>query len=116
MSRIISLLRQLMIVFLVVIAVFITQAFGYSNNLQAQAEPVTPEATYYQAKGNDTNKIENDNKLVERSRKNLKETADNVREKLNVDEPSDPGTKGFFNSVQEKVEDVLRPITGQEQR
>lgn len=110
MNRIISLLRQIMIIFLVGITVFVIQAFSYSNTLQAQAEPVTPEATSYQVNRNDTN-IE-DKDLV-KSRNNLKETADNVREKIN-NNAGDPAKKDLVNSVQEKIEELVKPITKKE--
>ena len=110
MNKIISLLRQIMIVFLVGITVLLFQAFSYSNTLQAQAEPVTPEATSYQVNRNDTN-IE-DNKLVQ-SRNNLKETAENVREKSNID-ADDSGKKDLANSVQEKIEELVKPLTKKE--
>jgi hypothetical protein len=104
-------LRQILTVFLMGITIFVIQAFGYSNALQAQAEPVTPEATSYQVERNDKDNIKNDNKLVEKSRRNLKETADNVREKLSLDEPLDSG-KEVLKSAQEKVKDVVEPRTG----
>ena len=110
MNRITSLLRQIMIVFLVGITVFVIQAFSYSNTLQAQAEPVTPEATSYQVNRNDTN-IE-DNKLVQ-PKNNLKETVDNVREKSNIDE-GNSGKKDLVNSVQEKIEELVKPVTKKE--
>lgn len=112
MNRIVSLLRQVLTVCLVAIAVFVIQAFSYGNAIQAQAELVTPEASSYQLdKGK--NNISNDN-LLETVKKNLKETADTVREKLNLDEPIDPGTKDFLNSVEERVEETVEPITGTE--
>lgn len=83
-------LRRILTVFLVGLTFFVTQAFGYGA-LQAQAnETVTsPEGIYYKGtpegagRINHNDNIRNDNNLVEQARKNLKETADNVREKVN---------------------------------
>jgi len=101
-------LRKILTVFLVGVTVFVIQAFGFNNASPALAEAVTPEATSYQVERVETKNIKSDNGLIEK----VKEAADNVREKLNLDEPIDPGTKDFLNSAQEKVEDVVKPITG----
>lgn len=112
MDRLISRLRQILIVFLLGLTIFVLQDFGYGI-LPAQAEAVTPEATSYQAKykGSDSG---TDSNLLESAKQNLKATADNVREKLNLDEPIDPGTKEVLNSTQERVEDSVKSITGKE--
>lgn len=106
-------LRQTLIVFLVGMTALVIQGC-FTNPLLAQAEPVTPEATSYQVDNSDRDRLENDNKLVERSRNNLKDTADNVREKLNLDEPVALGTKDFLKSAQKKVEETVKPLTGNE--
>lgn len=82
-------LRQILTVFLVGLTFFVMQAFGYGNGLIAQAEETvqSPVGIYYKGtpsdtssgKSSGTSNIQNDNKLVEKARKNLKETADNVR-------------------------------------
>jgi hypothetical protein len=107
-------LRQALTVFLVGITAFVMQGFAFTNAQLAQAEPVTPEATSYQVDNGDRDRLRNDNKLVERSRNNLKDTADNVREKLNLDEPIE-GTKDFLKSTQKKVEETVKPLTSNEQ-
>lgn len=107
-------LRQVLKVCLVLFTVVAIGTFGYSNLLQAQAEPVTPEATSYQANGTDSVKLKNDNKLGEKSTNPLKEAAENIKEKLNLDEPIDPGTKDFLNSVEKNVEKTVKPVTGNE--
>jgi hypothetical protein len=112
MNRLISWLRQTLIIFLVAISVFVFQDFGYGR--LAQAEPVTPEARSYQAAGDRTTQIERDNQFVEKPISNLKEAAENIKEKLNLDEPIDPGTKEFFNSTKEKAAKAVKP-TGKEQ-
>lgn len=50
--------------------------------------------------------ISDDSNVIQRA-------ADNVREKLNLDEPVPQSTKDFLNDVQQKVDDVVAPITGQ---
>ncbi len=60
----------------------------------------------------DRNVLRNDNELVENSKNSLKSTADNIREKLNLDEPLPRSTKEFLKSTEEKVEETVKPITG----
>ncbi|HEY9781160.1 MAG TPA: hypothetical protein V6D09_13595 [Leptolyngbyaceae cyanobacterium] len=103
-------LRKILTVFLVGVTVFVIQTFGFINASPALAEAVTPEATSYQVDQVETKNIKKDNGLIEK----VKETADNVREKLNLDEPIDPGTKEVFNSVEKQVEKTVKPITGKE--
>ena len=103
-------LRKILTVFLVGVTFFVIQAAGFSNASPALAEAVTPEATSYQVERVETNNIKSDNGLIEK----VKEAADNVREKLNLDEPIDPGTKEVFNSVEKRVEETVKPITGKE--
>jgi hypothetical protein len=117
MNRIISWLpnfnlHKILTVFLVGIAFLVMQAFSYGNQLQAQAKPLTPEASAYEVDKSDTELIKNDNDLVGESQRNLKDTADNVREKLNLDQPIYPGTKEFLNDVQESVKDATKALTG----
>ncbi|OWY65866.1 hypothetical protein B7486_39585 [cyanobacterium TDX16] len=111
MSKLVSLFRRVTIVFLVGLTVFVLQ--GYNSNLSARAETVTPEARAYQAKqpGTELNR----GNPIEKAKESLKETAENVREKLNLDEPLDPGTKEVLNSAQKNVEKTVKPITGKEQ-
>ena len=102
--------HQILTVVLVGVTVFVIQAFGFINASPALAEAVTPEATSYQVDQVETKNIKKDNGLIEK----VKETADTVREKLNLDEPIDPGTKEVFNSVEKQVEKTVKPITGKE--
>ena len=91
---------------------------GYGNQFQALAsEPLTPEATSYQVDRTDIvhgkNKVEDEgSKLVDNSQNKIKGIADNVREKLNLDEPLPASTKKFLNQVEDKVDDAVEPITG----
>lgn len=119
-------LRRILTVFLVGFAFFIGTAFDqYGNQLQAQAEPVTPEATKYQVErsatqlrvdaqdakekaqdaaknlASDTKQAAKDAKeSTEDAGKNLFQT---VREKLNLDEPIDPGTKQVLRDAGEVI-------------
>ena len=43
----------------------------------------------------------------------IQRVADNVREKLNLDEPVPQSTKDFLDDVKQTVDDVVAPITGQ---
>ena len=84
---------------------------GYSHALSAQADSLkTPEAKYYNAEP-----TEKDKQLVETAKNNLKDVGDNVREKLNLDEPLPQSTKDFLNSTEKRVEDTIEPIIGKNQ-
>jgi ABC-type transport system substrate-binding protein len=113
MNRLVSSLRRIITIFLVVLAFFVSTAFDQHG--QAQAEPVTPEATSYQVDSDNNQariKAERIKDNAEKSAKLLEEEGikvtnraaesaqdpnknliDSVREKLNLDEPIDPGTK-----------------------
>lgn len=107
------LLRQIIIVFLIGVAFFSFQIFNYGNDmLLAKADTVkTPEGIYYKGTPDNNTLMRNDSQ-VDNVQKNLKETAENVRQKLNLDEPTPRATKEFLDSVQNQVEDTVEPITG----
>lgn len=111
-------LRQIMTVFLAGLTVFVMQAFG--NILPAQADETvkSPYGYYYKgtpdenvAKG-DRNFPSNDNQMGENVKNNLKSTVDNVREKLNLDEPVPQSTKDFLQSTKERVGEAVESLTG----
>ena len=103
-------LRQIIKVIFVVFTVFSIH-LGYSHALSAQADSLkTPEAKYYNAEP-----TEKDKQLVETAKNNLKDVGDNVREKLNLDEPLPQSTKDFLNSTEKRVEDTVEPIIGKKQ-
>ncbi|WP_193199264.1 hypothetical protein [Nostoc sp. MG11] len=108
-------LRQILTVFLVVISFFAIQAFGYSSTLQAHAgnTVTTPEGTYYKGvPDSDVNDLTNKaNRSADRTGQNAKSAVDNIREKLNLDEPLPRSTKNFLQSTKEKVEDTVKPMT-----
>lgn len=131
MNRVISWLqsvkiRQILTVFLVVLTFFVSTAFDiHGNQLQAQAEPVTPEATKYKVDDAESQaeikaeRIKEDaeksarlladegkqvrNRAAESAQDKGKNIFDTVREKLNLDEPIDPGTKQAAEQLKETV-------------
>jgi hypothetical protein len=122
MNRVTSLLknlRQILTVFLVGITFFLIQAFGYSTALQAHAANTvtTPEGTYYKGvPDSDMNDLTNKaNRAANSTRTNVKSAADNIREKLNLDEPLPQSTKNFLQSTKEKVEDTVKPVIGKKE-
>jgi gas vesicle protein len=108
MNRLIIWFRRLAVAFLVGMT-FVGLQFGFVVS-PAQAETVTPEANSYQTQQN-----KNGEDLGKKTKNSLKEAVENVREKLNLDEPLDPGTKQVLNSTQRRVEEAVKPITGKEQ-
>ncbi len=119
-------LRQICTVFLVSITFLVSTAFDiHGNQLQAQAEPVTPEATNYKV-DKTTNQAEiKAERIKENTEKSAKLLADEgkqvtnraaesakdpnknifeaVKEKLNLDEPIDPGTKKAVRQLEDTV-------------
>ena len=136
MNRVISLLqkmrlRQIVTIFLVVLTFLVSTAFDvHGNQLQAQAEPVTPEATKYKTdSGDDQISIKQErikenaeksaklladegkevkNKAVESTQDSGKNLFDNIREKLNLDEPIDPGTKKAVEQLEDTASEVVK--------
>jgi hypothetical protein len=108
-------IRALFTVFFVVITLLMSTAFSNGNSLAAQAKPLTPEATSYQIDRTDTENtqeqdgIPND-QLIEKSQQKLKSAADNIREKLNLDQPIYPPTKEFLNTVQDKAQETVQGV------
>jgi len=79
----------------------------------ALAQSLTPEASRYQVDHSggsyDRSFTRNSNPdPVETSQNQLKGIADNVREKLNLDEPIPDETKEFFGSVKDSVGEVVQ--------
>lgn len=101
-------LRQVLTAFLMGLVIFVGAAFGsFGNALQAQAAPAGAgvdeiRANAEQARG----KAESaGGGLVE----SLKETAETVKEKLNLDEPVPDSTKAFLKQVQGEDVEVEEP-------
>jgi len=100
----------------VVFAAFIfigAQAFGYGNALQAFADDTvkSPQGIYYKGTPQ-ASVLETETKPVDPAKNTLQSIVDNVREKLNLDEPLPESTKEFLGSTEKRVEKVLEPITG----
>lgn len=120
-------IQQIVTIFMVVTAILFSTVDMYGNQLLAQAEPITPEATEYNAHGVKNNaeikaeRIKEDaeksaklladegiqvkNRAAETEGKNIFET---VKEKLNLDEPIDPGTKMAGEQLKEAAEEVVK--------
>lgn len=116
-------LRQIVTVFVVVLTFLVANAFGIDGTqLQAQAEPVTPEARDYgvdtslgaraervkedaekSAKLLEEEGIKVTNRAAESAKDPNKNIFDSIREKLNLDEPIDPGTKQAAEQLKETI-------------
>ncbi|MCC5655790.1 hypothetical protein LC608_02085 [Nostoc sp. XA010] len=110
MNRVISWLRnirisQIVVVFLVGFMFLLGQAFSDVN--VAQADVKTPEGTYYKGIPEELNSPQ-----VENTGNRLKQAADNIREKLNLDEETPRSTKEFLKSTKNKVEETVKPLAG----
>ncbi len=120
-------IKQIITVFLVGLTFLIGSAFDLHGQLQAQAEPVTPEATQYKIDGGESEaeikvdrikeNAEKSAKLLEDEGINIKNRAaetkgknifETVKDKLNLDEPIDPGTKKAGEQLKEAAEDVVK--------
>lgn len=95
-------LRQFLTAFLVGITLFLSQAVVDINPAQA-AEALTPEARSFQV---DDQEDYAGKGAFEAVKETIEDTADTVREKLNLDEPLPPSTKKFINQVQGKTDEV----------
>jgi hypothetical protein len=105
MKQVISSLRKIMVVFLVGFMFLLGQAFSFVN--VAQADVTTPEGIYYKGAPEGQNSgIQNDNQ-VRNAQSKLKNTADNIREKLNLDEDTPRATKEFLKDAKNKVGDTI---------
>ncbi|MDZ8226207.1 MULTISPECIES: hypothetical protein [unclassified Nostoc] len=113
MNRLTSWLRnirisQIVVVFLVGFMFLLGQAFTYVD--VAQADVTTPEGTYYKGIPDRQGESRNDTQTTN-SRNPLKSAADNIREKLNLDEETPRSTKEFLKSTKNKAEDTVQPLT-----
>jgi hypothetical protein len=131
MNRVISWLqsvrlRQICTVLLASITFLVSTAFDiHGSQLQAQAEPVTPEATNYKVDKTESQAEIKTERIKENAEKSAKLLADEgkqvtnraaesakdpnknifeaVKEKLNLDEPLDPGTKKAVRQLEDTV-------------
>ncbi|WP_373529736.1 hypothetical protein [Nostoc sp.] len=117
MNQVISWLRnirisQILVVFLVGFTFLLGQAFTYVN--VAQAETVrTPEGTYYKGTP-DEGEMRNDSQMKNAQNK-LKDVADNIREKLNLDEKTPQATKEFFDPTSNAAKEKAQSFNGDEE-
>jgi hypothetical protein len=72
------------------------------NKMQAIATPLTPEATSYEVASPDRQPTSD-------TEKDAKGVLDNIREKLNLDQPIAPSTKKFIESVKDNVGEAVAP-------
>lgn len=122
MNRVISWLqsirlRQIVIVFLVSLTVFVGTAFDlHGNPLQAQAQEAWGKVANVETKAERIKEdAEKSAKLLSKEGIQVKNRTagstqdagnnlvDNVREKLNLDEPLDPGTKQVGEQIKDTV-------------
>lgn len=111
------------------IAISIALAVGFAIGYfapDASAKPATPEAAEYDVQGETYDlEIRSDRSnapvgspdLNREVQSNIQGAIENVREKLNLDQPLYPGTKEVIEDVQESVSDVIEntqdALTGQ---
>lgn len=87
--------RQILTVFLVVLTVFVMQAFG-GNALQAQADDddtvKSSQGIYYKGtpNGGEVRTDNTNNEIFQKTKQNLKKTADSVKENLKTDNLTTP--------------------------
>jgi hypothetical protein len=117
MNRVISWLRnirisQIIVVFLVGFMFLLGQAFSDIN--VAQADVKTPEGTYYKGIPDGQGEIRNDTQ-IRNAQSKLKGAADNIREKLNLDEETPQSTKDFLKSTKNRVGETAQPLTGEKE-
>lgn len=113
MNRLISLLqndrfRVVVTASIIAVTFLIASVFGY-NPLEANALTTTPEARQYQV-DHSTTKIPSPSIPEITSQPPLKETANNVREKLNLDQPIAPQTKEFIHSIKENIHETVESV------
>ncbi|MFS0519986.1 hypothetical protein ACEYW6_35570 [Nostoc sp. UIC 10607] len=117
MNRVTSWLRnirisQILVVFLVGFMFLLGQAFSYVS--VAQADVITPEGTYYKGVPDRQGEIRKDTQ-IRNTQNPLKQAADNIREKLNLDEETPRATKEFLNSTKNKVRENGQALTETEE-
>lgn len=95
-------LYQVVTVIFLVVALLLLQAFGYTQSLLAEAKPLTPEVEHYQVAPEDTN-----TQGLAGAKEKIQGLADNVVEKLNLNQPIAPSTKKFFHQVEDTVENAI---------
>ncbi|AFZ24650.1 hypothetical protein Cylst_2432 [Cylindrospermum stagnale PCC 7417] len=82
------------------------------NRLKSQTQETvrTSEENYYKKTPENRATI-NDNQ-VDNAQKRLRDTAGNIRDRLNLNEETPESTKEFLDSAKTKVKEAVEPITG----
>ncbi|MEA5593833.1 hypothetical protein [Rivularia sp. UHCC 0363] len=106
-------LKRIVAVVLMGLSFVFISAFNYPN-MAVQAKALTPEASEYSVPNPDSRINIDSNSPIENLKESLKDTGDNIREKLNLDEPLPQSTKDFLRSTEEKIEETVEPITGKQ--
>ena len=110
-------LRQVCTTFLIGLVCLVTLLFGQVGTQQpVQAASLTPEAKSYQVDQSET-RIQMDGRQIqdkaeeagEGFAESLKDAADTVREKLNLDEPLPESTKDFFKQIRGEEVTIEEP-------
>lgn len=86
------------------------------ENLNPNGSVTTPEGTYYKARPDYPDyRSETDNadnvktgNIFEKAKQNLQETAENVKDKLNLDEPVPQSTRDFFRADENRLNRLNR--------
>lgn len=85
---------------------------GIKNAPNSTGETViSPQGIYYKGTPDEA-KLGNQASNYADSKNPLKSFAENIKEKLNLDEPLPESTKEFLGSTEKRVEKALAPITG----
>ena len=137
MKRVISLLknirlRQIVTVFLLILTFLVGTTFDpQGNQLQAQAAQASTEKANYDSDTSDViirtrmERVKEDeekaaklleeegisvtNRAAESAKEPNKNLFESIKEKLNLDEPIDPGTKEFVEETKEAASEALSP-------
>lgn len=102
-SRLVRICLQVGIIFVVATALLFSSELELSSHkMQAIAKPLTPEAKYYEVP-------RPERPLATDAENGASDVLDNIREKLNLDQPIAPSTKKFIESVKNNVEEAVTP-------
>ena len=140
MKRVISLLknirlRQIVTIFLLILTFLVGTTFvPHANQLQAQASQATTEKANYDSETSDAiirtrmERVKEDeekaaklleeegikvtNRAAESAKDPNKNLFESIKEKLNLDEPIDPGTKEFVEETKEAASEALSLPSG----
>ncbi len=111
-------LRRILSTCLVALIIFVSTTVGQISFIQtAQAATAAPQATDYQANRSNSDiniySQPSENKAREAGGgliESIKDTAETVKEKLNLDEPLPPSTKTFIKQLQGENVEAEEPI------